>query len=200
MPMSGVLLVIVESGAMLPPWLSSCQDKVSDTLVLASASDELPTRFAARVILRINALHDSDQRIQAAVFIPSDRVVGAEVLSSRLRISQAILSQLALHNRGRLLLLTGHSLQPEAQLELLNLAGALSEQLHGTKLSVALYFGAASDAEPPRELLESAPVSQRGSRRPSSRSGTRTKSVPPTDKELVSAVVQTGDTSIESTG
>ncbi len=200
MPMSGVLLVIVESGASLPPWLSACQDKVSDTLVLASASDEHPSRFAARVVQRVVALRDSDQRIQAAVFIPSDRVVGTDVLSSRLKISQTILSQLALHNRGRLLLLTGHALKPEAQLELLNLAGTLSEQLHGTKLTVALHFGAASDVEPPRELLETAPLSQRGSRRASSRSSTTTKSVPPAEEELVSAVIQTSDTSIESTG
>ena len=200
MTMSGVLLVIVESGAMLPTWLASCQDKVSDTLVLASAADEHPTRFAARAMQRINALRDSDHRIQAAVLISSDRVVGADVLASRLKISQSILSQLALHNRGRLLLLTGNTLEPEAQLELLNLAGTLSEQLHGTKLTVALHFGAAAAAEPPRELLEAAPVSQRGSRRPSSRSSSTTKSVRPVEEELVSAVVQTADTSIESTG
>ncbi len=199
MPISGVLLVIVEVGAKLPPWLASCQDKVTDTVVLVAAGDESPTRFTARAIQRIQALRDSEQRIQAAVIVPADQVVGDEVLESRLKISQAVLAQLAQYNRGRLLLLTGRALQPEAQIELLNLAGTLSERLHGTKLTVALHFGAASDPEPPRELLEAAPSSHRGSqRRIPSRSPT--KSAPPQDVELVSAVVQTGDSGIESTG
>jgi len=200
MPMSGVLLVIVEVGAKLPRWLASCQDKVTDTMVLVAA-DESPTRFAARAIQRVRALRDSDQRIQAAVIVPADHVVGDEVLKSRLKISQAVLEQLAHFNRGRLLLLTGRDLLPDAQLELLNLAGTLSERLHGTRLTVALHFGAASDADPPRELLEPPPKSQRtSSRRPSSRSSTIPRSVPPEDPELVSAVIQTGDSSIESTG
>ena len=200
MPLSGVLLVIVESGAMLPPWLALCQDRVSDTMVLASAADEQPTKFAARAIARINALRDADQRIQAAVLIASDRVVDTDVLNGRLKISQSILAHLTQHNRGRLLLLTGNTLQANAQMELLNLAGTLSEQLHGTKLTVALHFGAASAAEPPRELLEAAPPSQRRSRRPSGKMNAVTKATTPTDEELVSAVVQTSDTSIESTG
>lgn len=201
MPISGVLLVIVEAGAKLPVWLASCQDKVSDTVVLVAASDESPTRFAKRATQRIQALRDSDQRIQAAVIVPADQLVADEVLSSRLDISQAILSQQAHYNRGRLLLLSGQSLQPEAQLDLLNLAGTLSERLQGTKLTVALHFGAASDAEPPRELLEAAPIPHRSSsRRPSGHSSVTTKSAPPQDVELVSAVVQTGDSSIESTG
>lgn len=202
MPISGVLLVIVEAGAKLPVWLASCQDKVSDTVVLVGASDESPARFATRATQRIQALRDSDQRIQAAVIVPADQLVADEVLSSRLKISQAVLSQQAHYNRGRLLLLSGRALQPEAQLALLNLAGTLSERLQGTKLTVALHFGAASDAEPPHELLETAPISHRASsRRPSSRSGEVTQSAPPPDDvELVSAVVQTGDSSIESTG
>jgi hypothetical protein len=200
MPLSGVLLVIVESGATLPPWLASCQDRVSDTMVLASAADEQPTRFAARAIARINALRDTDQRIQAAVLIASYRVVDADILDSRLKTTQSILSHLALHNRGRLLLLTGNALAAEAQMELLKLAGTLSEQLHGTKLTVALHFGAASAAEPPRELLEATPSSQRRSRRPSGKMNAVTKATAPTEDELVSAVVQTSDSSIESTG
>src|SRR5512142_2853679 len=103
MPVSGVLLVIVEVGAKLPSWLGSCQDKVTDTVVLVAASDESPTRFAARAIQRIQVLRDSDQRIQAAVIVPADNVVGCEVLESRLRISEAVLGQLAHYNRGRLL-------------------------------------------------------------------------------------------------
>jgi len=201
MPISGVLLVIVEAGAKLPVWLASCQDKVTDTVVLVAAGDESPTRFATRATQRIQALRDCDQRIQAAVIVPADQLVADEVLSSRLRISQAVLSQQAHYNRGRLLLLSGRALQPEAQLDLLNLAGTLSERLQGTKLTVALHFGAASDAEPPRELFETAPISHRSSsRRPSSCSGMTTKSTPPQDVELVSAVIQTGDSSIESTG
>jgi hypothetical protein len=181
--------------------LASCQDKVTDTVVLVAAGDETPSRFARRAIQRIQTLGESEHRIQAAVIVPADQVVSEEVLSSRHGICESVLAQLAHTNRGRLLLLTGRALQPEAQLELLNLAGALSERLHGTKLTVGLHFGAASDAEPPRELLEPAPSSHRGaSRRPSSRSSTTTRSVPPQDVELVSAVVQTGDTSIESTG
>ena len=176
MPISGVLLVIVEAGAKLPVWLASCQDKVSDTVVLVAARDESPTRFAKRATQRIQALRDSDQRIQAAVIVPADQLAADEVLSSRLNISQAVLSQQAHYNRGRLLLLSGRALQPEAQLDLLNLAGTLSERLQGTKLTVALHFGAASDAEPPRELLETAPISHRSSsRRPSSRNSVTPK-------------------------
>jgi hypothetical protein len=69
-------------------------------------------------------------------------------------------------------------------------------------MTVALRFGAAAQTEPPHELLEAAPTSQRhSSRRPSSRSGPMAKTVPPEpEKELVSAVVQTVDASIESTG
>jgi hypothetical protein len=201
MPISGVLLVIVEVGAKLPPWLASCQDKVTDTVVLVAAGDESPTRFAMRAIQRIQVLRDSDQRLQATVIIPADHVVSDEVLESRLKISLAVLAQLTTLNRGRLLLLTGRALQSDAQIELLNLAGTLSERLHGTKLTVALHFGAASDPEPPRELLETAPTSHRGStRRPSSRSSATTKTAPQQDAELVSAVIQTGDSSIESTG
>jgi hypothetical protein len=201
MPMSGVLLVIVETGAKLPAWLASCQDKVTDTVVLVAAVDETPSRFARRASQRIQHLGDSDHRIQAAVVVPADEVVSDEALSSRQKICESVLAQLAHNNRGRLLLLTGGALQAEAQLELLNLAGALSERLHGTKLTVALHFGAAAHSEPPRELLEPAPNSHRGaSRRPSSRSSTTTRTVPPQDVELVSAVVQTSDTGIESTG
>ncbi len=108
---------------------------------------------------------------------------------------------MARYGRGQLLLLTGRDLQPDAQLQLLNLAGTLTERLHGTKMTVALRFGAASQAEPPHELTDNSPPSQRrSSRRPSSRSGPTVKTVPPPEKELVSAVVQTADSTIESTG
>jgi hypothetical protein len=198
----GVLLLIVENGATLPPWLGSCQEKVSDTVVLVAAPDESTARFAARAIQRVVSLGDSDQRIQAAVLIPADAEVTAEVLLSRLEISQAILTHMARHGRGQLLLLTSRALHEAAQLQLLTLAGTLTERLHGTKMNVALRFGAATQAEAPHELVEGAPPSQRrSSRRPSSRSGPMVKTVPPEpEKELVSAVVQTADTTIESTG
>jgi hypothetical protein len=201
MQLSGVLLVIVENGAALPVWLGSCQSKVSDTVVLVSASDEISTRFSARAIQRVEALSDSDQRIQTAVLVASDVAVGGDVLSSRLNVAQAILTHMARHGRGQLLLLTGRDLQPDAQLQLLNLAGTLTERLHGTKMTVVLRFGAASEAEPPHELSDNSPPSQsRSSRRPSSRSGPMVKTVPPPEQEIVSAVVQTGDSTIESTG
>jgi hypothetical protein len=201
MQLSGVLLVVVESGAALPSWLGSCQSKVSDTVVLVAAPDEMSNRFSTRAIQRVDALTDSDQRIQTAVFVPSDLPAGDDVLATRQNISQAILSHMTRHGRGQLLLLTGRELQPDAQLQLLNLAGTLTERLHGTKMSVALRFGAASHTEPPHELTDAAPPSQRrSSKRPSSRSGPMVKTVPPPEKELVSAVVQTADASIESTG
>jgi len=202
MQLSGVLLLVVENGAKLPPWLGSCQGKVSDTVVLVTASDETAARFSARAIQRVDALSDPDQRIQTAVLVPSDVEVGDDVLSTRVNISQAILKHMSRYGRGQLLLLTGRELRPEAQLQLLNLAGTLTERLHGTKITVALRFGAASDAEPPHELTDASPPSQRrSSRHPSSRSGPMAKTVPPPpEKELVSAVVQTGDSSIESAG
>ncbi len=201
MQVSGVLLVVVESGATLPGWLGSCQSKVSDTVVLVAAPDEMSNRFSSRAIQRVDALSDSDQRIQTAVLVPSDTPVGNDVLAARQNISQAILTHMTRHGRGQLLLLTGRELQPDAQLQLLNLAGALTERLHGTKMSVALRFGAASQTEPPHELTDAAPPSQRrSSKRPSSRSGPMAKTVPPPEKELVSAVVQTADASIESAG
>lgn len=208
MPTSGVLLLIVERGAKLPSWLASCQDKVNDTVVLVAASDESPSHFATRAMQRMQALRDTGQRIQSAVVIPADHVVPPEVLVCRLQIAQSILQHLALHNRGRLLLLTSRSLRPDAQLELLNLAGTLSERLHGTKLTVALHFGAASDAEPPRELLEAPPSSQRSSGQRRSHHHHPPASTHPTDSqenELVSAVVQKTDSetpphAVESTG
>ena len=206
MQLSGVLLVVVESRATLPPWLGSCQGKVNDTIVLVSAPEELATRFSARAIQRLDALRDSEQRIQTAVIVPSNAAVSSEMLATRQNIAQAILTHMARHGHGKLLLLTGHELHPDAQLQLLNLAGKLSEHLHGTRLTVALRFGGASQQEPPHELSDSAPPSQRrssrhpSSRRPSSRSGPLAKTVPPPEPELVSAVVQTADPSIESTG
>ncbi len=202
MQSSGVLLLVVENGARLPPWLGSCQGKVSDTVVLVSASGEPPSRFSTRAIQRVDALSDSDQRIQTAVLVPSDGEAGAEALTTRLNIAQAILKHMSRYGRGQLLLLTGRELDAAAQLQLLNLAGTLTERLHGTKMTVALRFGAASETEPPHELTDAAPSSQRrSSRRPSSRSGPMAKTVPPPpEKELVSAVVQTGDSTIESTG
>src|ERR1700690_2595925 len=136
MQLSGVLLVIVENGAALPSWLGCCQSKVSDTVVLVAAPDEMSNRFSARTVQRVDALSDSDQRIQTAVFVPSDLPVGNDVLATRQNISQAILAHMARHGRGQLLLLTGRELQPDAQLQLLNLAGTLTERLHGTKMSV----------------------------------------------------------------
>ena len=150
----------------------------------------------------MDALSDSDQRIQTAVLVPSDGEAGAEALTTRLNIAQAILKHMSRYGRGQLLLLTGRELDAEAQLQLLNLAGTLTESLHGTKMTVALRFGAASESEPPHELTDAAPSSQRrSSRRPSSRSGPMAKTVPPPpEKELVSAVVQTDDSTIKSTG
>lgn len=203
MQVPGVLLLIVENGAQLPPWLGSCQGKVSDTVVLVAAPDESTTRFTTRVTQRVNGLADSDQRIQIAILIPSDLEGTSDVLSSRLDISQAILTHMARHGRGQLLLLTGSKLREEAQLQLLTLAGTLTESLHRTKMTVALRFGAAEQSEPPHELVETAPASQkRSSRRPSVRSVPVAKTVPPSEpeKELVSGVVQAVDTSIESTG
>jgi len=198
----GVLLLVVENGAALPQWLGSCQSKVSDTVVLVAAPGEKALRFSARVTQRVNGLVDSEQRIQTAVFIPSDSEANANVLSSRVDISQAILTHMSRHGRGQLLLLTGQKLNEEAQLQLLTLAGTLTERLHGTKMTVALRFGAAEQTEPPHELTEAAPSSQRrSSRRPSTRGMPVAKTVPPEpEKELVSGVVQTVDTSIESTG
>jgi hypothetical protein len=204
MSVAGVLLVVVEGGATLPPWLASCQGKVSDTIVLVSAPDEQANHFAARAVQRLNALGTSDQRIQVAVLVPSDQVVGADVIATRLNITQAILAEMSRHNRGRLLLVTGRNLNPEAQIELLKLAGVLSERLQRTKLTVSLHFGAASEADPPHELLDVSPASQRrSSRNPTSLASTSAKSLPAAEKELPSAIVQTADSSddsIESAG
>jgi len=200
MQLPGVLLLIVENGALLPPWLASCQGKVSDTVVLVASPGESNSHFSTRAIQRVNGLLDCDQRIQTAVLVPSNLEASADTLASRRDISQAILAHMARYGRGQFLLLTGRELREEAQMQLLNLAGALTERLHGTKLTVALRFGAAEQAEAPHELTEGSPPSQRhSSKRPSSRSGPMAKTVPPQpEKELVSAVVQTTD--IESTG
>ncbi len=145
----GVLLLVVENGASLPPWLGSCQGKVSDTVVLVAAPGESASRFSGRVTQRVHGLIDSEQRIQIAVFIPANTEASTSALASRLDISQAILTHMARHGRGQLLLLTGPKLQEEAQLQLLTLAGTLTERLHGTKMTVALRFGAAEQTEPP---------------------------------------------------
>lgn len=182
MQTAGVLLVAVESGAFLPPWLGHCQDRVSDVFVLVGNADEPADALLKRVEQRVSLLAESEHRLGLVVLVVEPGPASPEAASLRMRVSDRLLGYLDQLGEGMLLLLTEESASLESRMQLLSMAGNLAQQVKGTKLSVSVRFGSQHAQEPPQEILRLAqsPV-RRTSRRPPPQSGQMLKpSIVPT--------------------
>lgn len=172
MQSTGVLLVAVERGAALPAWVGRCQDRVSDVVLLVSNSDECAEALTRRIEQRAHLLSDSDHQRGLAVLVVDITHPSAEAALARREIADCLLTYLTRVGEGVLLLLAEETASLESRSELLSMAGALAQEVRGTKISISLHFGKASETEPPQKLLELAvPMMRRTSRRPPPQSG-----------------------------
>jgi hypothetical protein len=168
----GVLLVAVERGAALPVWVGRCQDRVSDVVLLISNSDESAAAMTKRIEQRAHLLTGSDHQRGVAVLVVDISQLTADATRARREIADCLLAYLTHVGEGVLLLLAEESATLESRSELLSMAGALAQKVRGTRISISLHFGKASEAEPPKGLLEVAESgTRRTSRRPPPQSG-----------------------------
>ena len=173
MQTAGVLLVVVESGAILPNWISRCQDKVSDVFVLAGSFEEPAEALLHRVEQRLLLLNRHGVERGLAVLVTKGAAVSTATEIARLRLAQALLRYLSHASEGYLLLITDENAPSESRSQLLSTAENLTQQLRGTNISVNVRFRSLSETAPPPELLTSSqsPSTRKATRRPPPKSG-----------------------------
>lgn len=185
MQTAGVLLIAVERGAALPTWVGRCPDRVSDVFVLVSNSDEPAEALQKRLEQRLHLLSESDYQRGLAVLVVGNGFASTAAELSRRNIADRLLSYLAEIGQGMLLLLADENASLDTRSQLLSMAGALAQEVRGTRISISLRFGAQGECEPPQEILAlSEPIARRTSRRPPPQSGEmlRTEAVAPLHK------------------
>jgi hypothetical protein len=172
MQTAGVLLVVVEKGAVLPTWIGRCQDRVSDVFVVVGNAEEPADALLKRVEQRLNLLTGSEHQRGFTVLVAAGGRPSVEVEQSRIQVADRLQRYLAELGQGLLLLLTDESASLESRVQLLSMAGVLAQQVRGTRISINVRFGSLhGDVLPPELLASTEPPLRRASRRPPAESG-----------------------------
>src|SRR5688572_4049406 len=133
-------IVVLETGAAWPAWLAEYQQLAPNAVVIAQARAEALDRFRARVIHRTEeAKISSGARVRVCVIIAAP-VASEELLSFRESVARALLQLMGSSHEAELVLAgDGHETDP-ARHELFAIAGALCEELGGSKVNVRVRF------------------------------------------------------------
>lgn len=143
--LSTLLFVVAEPGSRWPEWLTHYQRVVPDVAVVAGDSSHTPGELAQRVAHRLQTVEMHEGRVKLAVILAGTLGSRDEVFQSRCLIAGRLLKHMSNTNRGKLVFAATERLLPEERLELMSLADTLTNQLVGTKLSIALRFEAAAE-------------------------------------------------------
>ena len=133
-------IVVLETGAAWPAWLAEYQQLAPNAVVIAQVRGEALDTFRARVIHRMQeAAISSGARVRVGVIIVAP-VAGEELLELRESVARALLQLMGSSNEAELVLVgDGHETDP-ARHELFAIAGALCEELGGSKVDVHVRF------------------------------------------------------------
>jgi hypothetical protein len=127
-------IVVLEAGAVWPPWLAEYQRLAPNAVVIAQAGGEAPAIFEQRVLHRIQGA-----TLRVGVIVSAD-APGQSRAAMRRNIAQALAKSLAAQPEAELVL-AGDSGDLEASRhELFALAGTLCEALGGTHVNVRVRF------------------------------------------------------------
>lgn len=130
-------IVVLETGAAWPVWLTE-QRLAPHAVVIAQARAEGLDGFRVRVLHRIaEATTSSGARVSVGVIVAAP-AAGEERLEFRESVARALLQRMG---SGAELVLAGdgHETDP-ARHELFTIAGALCEELGGSKVNVRVRF------------------------------------------------------------
>jgi hypothetical protein len=133
-------IVVLEAGATWPSWLVEYQQLAPNAVVIAQARVEALDKFRSRVVHRIReATTSTGARVRVGVIV-SAPTASDELLAFRESVSRAILQMMGSGGEAELVLAgDGHDGDPSRH-ELFALAGALCEELGGTRVNVRVRF------------------------------------------------------------
>lgn len=133
-------VVVLETGAAWPAWLAEYQRLAPNAVVIAQARGESLDDFRARVVHRIEeATTSSGARVRVGVIVVAP-AAGEERLEFRESVARALLQLMGSSDEAELVLAgDGHDTDP-ARHELFAIAGALCEELGGSKVNVRVRF------------------------------------------------------------
>ena len=131
-------IVVMEAGAQWPRWFHGLDQQGANSVVQRQTEEEDPEGFATRVVQRIKEA-SSRGLVRLTVLACSESTTAA-VLASRYRIASALIRSMARIGSGQLVLVAEADIDDELRHELLALAGALCDDLHGTRLNVRVLF------------------------------------------------------------
>jgi hypothetical protein len=133
-------IVVLEAGATWPAWLVEYQRLAPNAVVIAQARAESMDSFRGRVIHRMEeARTAAGARVRVGVIVAAP-VAGEERLSFREGVARALLQSMGSGSEAELVLAgDGHETDPSRH-ELFAIAGALCEELGGSKVNVRVRF------------------------------------------------------------
>ena len=133
-------IVVLEAGAAWPAWLAEYQRLAPNAVVVAQARTEAMDSFRGRVLHRIEeATTSNPARVRVGVIV-SAPVAGDDRLQFRESVARALLQVMSATSESELVLAgDGHETDP-ARHELFAIAGALCEELGGSKVNVRVRF------------------------------------------------------------
>ena len=132
-------IVVLEAGAVWPPWLTEYQRLAPNAVVIAQAAAETSAIFEARVLHRIAEAGHGSARVRVGVIVSIDSP-GHDRVSLRQNIARSLLKAMGTAHEAELVL-SGDSEELEhSRHQLLELAGTLCEELGGTRVNVRVRF------------------------------------------------------------
>jgi hypothetical protein len=133
-------IVVLETGAAWPPWLTEYQRLAPNAVVIAQAATESADTFQGRVLHRIaEAASSSGARVRVGVIVSADSP-GQERLTLRQNVARGLLKAMGTGHEAELVL-AGDSEELEAsRQQLFELAGTLCEELGGSLVNVRVRF------------------------------------------------------------
>jgi hypothetical protein len=132
-------IVVLEAGAVWPPWLTEYQRLAPNAVVIAQAAAETSNIFETRVLHRIAEAAHGSARVRVGVIVSIDSP-GHDRVSLRQNVARSLLKAMGTAHEAELVL-SGDSEELEhSRQQLFELAGTLCEELGGTRVNVRVRF------------------------------------------------------------
>jgi len=152
-------MVVMEVGAIFPPFVAEYQKSAPNSLVEVQTTSESPAQFAQRVIRKLE-LVNGDLRV---AIVAANAETHEDSAAARYRIARALLRVMAKRGSGEIVLTSDAT--DDVRQALFALAGTLCEDLRGTDLGVRVRFsGAGAESGTIRSVRPSSPDLAEGDR------------------------------------
>jgi len=134
-------IVVLEAGAVWPPWLPEYQRLAPNAVVIAQAGAESLTSFQTRVLSRVAeaAASDTGVRVRVGVIVSVDSP-GEDRVMLRQKVARALLKAMGTEHEAELVLAGGSEELAASRHQLFELAGTLCEELAGALVNVRVRF------------------------------------------------------------